>query len=224
MSRSEWLKEKRQEAEKGYDQVWSANYGDKWGTYPNASHLQFIQKFIEHLPQNSTVLDAACGAGRYIPYLLGERFVVVGIDQAQGMLDRAKEKFPEVQLLKIGLQEIAYEEVFEGAICMDAMEHVSPEDWPIVLNNFQRALKKQGYLYFTVEIQDEAEVKAAFEEAQRSGLPVVYGEWINDEVYHYYPPLEQVREWVQEAGFAIVEEDEGDGYHHFLMQKTKQVL
>lgn len=224
MSRSEWLKEKRQEAEKGYDQVWSANYGDKWGTYPNASHLQFIQKFIEHLPQNSTVLDAACGAGRYIPYLLGERFVVVGIDQAQGMLDRAKEKFPEVQLLKIGLQEIAYEEVFEGAICMDAMEHVSPEDWPIVLNNFQRALKKQGYLYFTVEIQDEAEVKAAFEEAQRSGLPVVYGEWINDEVYHYYPPLEQVREWVQEAGFAIVEEDEGDAYHHFLMQKTKQVL
>lgn len=220
MNRSEWLKEKRQEAEKGYDQVWSANYGDKWGTYPNASHLQFIQKFIDHLPQNSTVLDAACGAGRYMPYLLGERFVIVGIDQAQGMLDRAKEKFPEVQLLKIGLQEMSYQEVFEGAICMDAMEHISPEDWPIVLNNFYRAVKKKGYLYFTVEIQDEAQVKAAFEEAQRTGLPVVYGEWINDEVYHYYPPLEQVRESVQQAGFSIVEEDEGDGYHHFLMQKT----
>lgn len=220
MNRSEWLKEKRQEAERGYDQIWSANYGDKWGTYPNASHLQFIQKFIEHLPQNSTILDAACGAGRYIPYLVGERFVVVGIDQAQGMLDRAKEKFPEVQFDKLGLQEMSYQEVFEGAICMDAMEHISPEDWPLVLNNFQKALKKEGYLYFTVEIQDEAEVKTAFDEAKSAGLPVVHGEWINDEVYHFYPSLEQVREWVRQAGFVIVEEGEGDGYHHFLMQKT----
>ena len=220
MDRASWLKEKRQEAERGYDLIWSANYGDKWGTYPNASHLQFIQKFIERLPQKSTILDAACGAGRYIPYLVGERFVVVGIDQAQGMLDRAKEKFPEVQFVKIGLQEMSYQDVFEGVICMDAMEHISPEDWPLVLSNFQRALKKEGYLYFTVEVQDEAEVKAAFDAAQQSGLPVVYGEWINDEVYHYYPSLEQVREWVQQAGFVIVEEGEGDGYHHFLMQKT----
>ena len=219
MNRNEWLQEKRQEAERGYDQIWSANYGDKWGTYPNASHLQFLQKFIERLPQKSTVLDAACGAGRYIPYLVGEGFVVVGTDQAQGMLERAKEKFHEVQFVKIGLQEMSYQDVFEGAICMDAMEHISPEDWPLVLHNFQTALKQNGYLYFTVEIQEEAEVRAAFEEAERAGLPVVYGEWINDEVYHYYPSLEQVRQWVQQAGFVLVEEGEGDGYHHFLVRK-----
>lgn len=220
MDRTAWLKEQRQDAERGYDQIWSANYGDKWGTYPNASHLQFIQKFIESMPQKSTILDAACGAGRYLPYLLGERFVVVGIDQAQGMLDRAKEKFPEVQLVKIGLQELSYQEVFEGVICMDAMEHISPEDWPVVIHNFHRALKAQGVLYFTVEIANPEEVKTAFEEAQKAGLPVIYGEWINDGVYHYYPSLEQVREWVQQAGFAILEEGEGDGYHHFLMRKA----
>ena len=220
MNRSEWLKEKRQEAERGYDQVWSANYGDKWGTYPNASHLQFIQKFIAYLPPKSMVLDAACGAGRYMPYLIGEGLRVVGIDQAQGMLDRAREKFPEAQLERIGLQEMSYQDQFDGAICMDAMEHVSPEDWPVVLHNFQKALKPAGHLYFTVEIQNETEVQAAFEEAQRSGLPVVHGEWINDEVYHYYPSLEQVRAWVQQAGFVIMEEGEGDGYHHFLMRKT----
>ena len=115
---------------------------------------------------------------------------------------------------------MAYQEVFNGAICMDAMEHVSPEDWPPILGNFQRALKQDGYLYFTVEIQDEAEVRSAFEQAQAAGLPVVYGEWINDDVYHYYPSLEQVREWVQQAGLVILEEGEGDGYHHFLMRKA----
>ena len=220
MNRIDWLRERRLEAEERYSTWWGPLYGEQLGLYPNGSHVQFLQKFIEHLPQNSTVLDAACGAGRYIPYLVGERFVIVGIDQAQGMLERAKEKFPEVQFVRLGLQEMSYQEVFEGAICMDAMEHISPEDWPLVLANFQRALKKEGYLYFTVEIQDEAEVKAAFEEAQKLGLPVVYGEWVNDEVYHYYPSLEQVREWVQQAGFVILEESEGDGYHHLLMRKA----
>ena len=220
MDRAAWLKERRQEAEERYTKWWAPLYGEKFGLYPNASHLRFIEKFLGLVPQNSTLLDAACGAGRYEPYLLEKGHTVIGVDQAQGMLDRAKEKFPAVQYEKTGLQEISFENVFDGAICMDAMEHVCPEDWPVILGNFQRALKSQGYLYFTVEVADEAEVTAAYEEAQKSGLPVVYGEWFNDEVYHYYPSLEQVREWVQEAGFSILEEGDGDGYHHFLMRKA----
>jgi cyclopropane fatty-acyl-phospholipid synthase-like methyltransferase len=222
MDRTTWLRERRREAEKRYSTLWAPLYGEQWGQYPNASHLQFIQKFIERLSEKSTILDAACGAGRYFPYLIGERIHVTGIDQAQGMLERAQEKFPEVKLEKMGLQEMTYQDIFDGVICMDAMEHVSPEDWPLVLHSFQRALKQEGHLYFTVEIQDTAEVKAAFDEAQQLGLPVVYGEWINDEVYHYYPSLEQVREWVQHAGFVILEEAEGDGYHHFMMQRSDQ--
>lgn len=220
MDRISWLRERRREAEERYDLLWSQDYGEKWGTYPNASHLQFIQKFIDLLPPNSMILDAACGAGRYLPRLLRRGRTIIGIDQAQGMLARAREKFPEVEFEKVGLQEMSFEDVFDGAICMDAMEHICPEDWTVVLGNFQRALKQGGYLYLTVELQDEAEVKSAFEQAQVAGLPVVYGEWVNDDVYHYYPALEQVREWVQQAGLVILEEGEGDGYHHFLMRKV----
>ena len=136
------------------------------------------------------------------------------------MLARAKEFFPQVQFEKVGLQEMSFDKVFNGAICMDAMEHICPEDWMVIHQNFNRALKQEGYLYFTVEIADEVEVRAAFEEAKGQGLPVVYGEWVNDDVYHYYPSLEQVREWVKKAGFSILEEGEGDGYHHFLMSKA----
>lgn len=208
MDRPSWLKEKRREAEERYSTWWAPLYGEKYGKYPNSSHLQFIQKFLDLLPQTSSILNAACGAGRYMEQLLENGHTVIGIDQAAGMLARAKEFFPEVQFEKIGLQEMSFENVFDGAICMDAMEHVCPEDWIVIVRNFQRALKQGGYLYFTVEIADEAEVKAAFEEAQSQGLPVVYGEWVNDEVYHYYPSLEQVREWVQQAGFSLLEEGE----------------
>lgn len=146
MDRSDWLIEKRHEAEERYDTLWAPLYGEMWGVYSNATHQQFIQRFLSLLLQHSTILDAACGAGRYMSLLLEKGHTVVGIDQSQGMLSRSKVKFPTIHMEKVGLQEMFYDEVFDGAICMDAMEHVCPEDWPLVLNNFHRALKPQGYL------------------------------------------------------------------------------
>jgi SAM-dependent methyltransferase len=220
MDRSAWLIAMRGEIEARYDTLWAPLYGEKWGLYSNTTHQQFIQKFMSLLPQHSTVLDAACGAGRYMPMLLEKGYTVIGIDQSQGMLSRARAKFPTVQLEKVGLQEMSYQHVFDGAICMDAMEHIFPEDWPLILSNFRRALKPGGYLYFTVEIADENEVEQAFFRGQQLGLPVVYGELADEDVYHYYPPLEQVREWIRQAGLDLIEEGEGDGYHHFVMRKT----
>jgi 2-polyprenyl-3-methyl-5-hydroxy-6-metoxy-1,4-benzoquinol methylase len=190
MDRSEWLKEKRREAEERYDTLWAPLYSEKWGVYSNTTHQQVLQQFLSLLPQPSTILDAACGAGRYMASVLEQGHTVVGIDQSQGMLARAQARFPTVQVEKIGLQEIRYHEVFEGIICMDALEHVCPEDWPLVLSNFHRALKPQGYYYFTVEVANEKEIEDAFLRGKRLGLPLVAGEWPEQsDVYHYYPSL-----------------------------------
>lgn len=220
MDRSDWLKEQRREAEERYDTLWAPFYPEKFGVYGNTSHRQFIQKFLSLLPPRSTLLDAACGAGRYLSMLVEPGHTVVGIDQSQGMLARAKALFPNVQMEKLGLQEMRYHNAFDGAICMDAMEHVFPEDWPLVLDNFQRALKEHGVLYFTVEVADEREIEQAFIRGQNSGLPVVFGEWPDENaVYHYYPSLPMVRDWTNRAGLNLVEEGDGDGYHHFVARK-----
>jgi ubiquinone/menaquinone biosynthesis C-methylase UbiE len=221
MDRNDWIRERRREAEERYDTLWAPLYDEKWGVYSNDTHQQYIQKFLRLLPQPSTVLDGACGAGRYMSMLLEKGHAVVGIDQAQGMLARARAKFPTVHLEKMGLQEMNFSDTFEGAVCMDALEHVCPEDWPLILRNFQRALKPHGFLYFTVELADESDLERAFKEGQELGLPVVYGEWPdNDDVYHYYPSMSQVREWLQQTSFELVEEGEGDGYHHFVTRKA----
>ena len=222
MDRITWLREMRRICEEEYDTRWAPFYGEKWGLYSNTTHQKFIQEFLSLLPQRSTILDAACGAGRYLPFLLEKEHSILGIDQSQGMLARAKAKFPDVQFEKVGLQEMAYREVFDGAICMDAMENVCPEDWPLVLSNFQRALKQNGCLYFTaetIENADENEIKQAFERAQQAGLPVVYGEWPDEEVYHYHPTHQQVKEWAQQAGFEILKEGNGEDYYHILVRK-----
>jgi 2-polyprenyl-3-methyl-5-hydroxy-6-metoxy-1,4-benzoquinol methylase len=220
MDRNSWLKQQRQDSEESYSRLWAPTYDVDGGVYSNQSQQKFIQKFLNQMPQPGMILDAACGTGRYMGSLLENGRMVTGIDQAQGMLDRARLKFPSAHLQKMGLQEMDFQNVFDGAICMDAMEHVCPEDWQPILHNFHRALKPSGYFYFTVELADENDVKRAFQQGQALGLPMVPGEWINTEVYHFYPSMSQVRDWLQQAGFQILEEGEGYGYHHFLTRKV----
>ena len=152
------------------------------------------------------------------------------------MLARAHEKFPEASVEKVGLQELDYQEVFDGAICMDAMENVFPEDWPIVLSNFERAIKPGAYLYFTVELAAEKDVEQAVTESTQLGFPIIRGEWTQKGEYHYYPPVEQVKQWLDSAGFTLIEEQSapfaetdssadqeviyiGEGYYHVLAKK-----
>lgn len=146
--------------------------------------------------------------------------VIVGTDQSQQMLLQAQSKFPNVETKKVSLQEIDFVGEFNGVICMDAMEFVAPEDWPLVLSNFHRALKRNGHLYLTVELIEDDELRHSYIEATKQGLPVVEGEYAHEGYYHYYPQLEQVRTWMSQATFTAVEEGEGDGYQHFLVQKV----
>lgn len=97
MDRITWLREMRRECENQYDNVWAPLYGEeKAGLYDNATHLQFIQELLSLLGDRSSILDAACGAGRYEPFLLEKGHSILGIDQSQGMLARAQAKFPSV--------------------------------------------------------------------------------------------------------------------------------
>ncbi len=220
MDRQDWLTQMRREAEWRYDVLWAPQYGKEVGVYPNAMHLRFIRIFLSLVPQPSALLDAACGAGRYLGLLLEPGHTVTGIDQSEGMLARARDLFPAAHLEKIGLQEIAQQQAFDGIICMDALENVPPEDWPLVLGNFQRALTDGGHVYFTVELADAGEIAEAVARGQAMGLPVVAGEWADGDVYRFYPSQVQVREWLGQAGLKVVEEGEGDDYRHVLARKA----
>lgn len=234
----------RAQAEALYDHLAPA-YWTTFGFYDNEAHRQFIQKFLERLAPQSSLLDAGCGAGRYDGLLLEKGHRVLGIDQSAAMLARARqhfpqEGFPELRYAQIGLQEMEFQAEFDGAICVDAMEHVCPEDWPGILMRFHRALKPGGVLYLTVEAPDWEEVRASYEKARAQGLPVVFGEVVDElddaytqvaaqensailggqadrSVYHYHPSAEQVRTWLDQAGLSVEEEGSGNWYSHLLI-------
>jgi cyclopropane fatty-acyl-phospholipid synthase-like methyltransferase len=241
VERAEWLKQMRMMTEAIYDHI-SPQYWVNFGLYENETHLAFLHKFLDRLPPNSTLLSAACGAGRYDGILLEAGHHVIGIDQSTGMLERAREHFPKAQYRQMGLQEMNFHEQFDGAICLDAMEHICPEDWPGILQRFQEALKPGGWLYLTVEVPDAEEVKSSYERSRAMELPVLYGEVADNvessyqrvmtlrssdvkteiadaSVYHYHPSLDQVRTWLDAAGLDLDEQGSGHWYEHIIVRK-----
>jgi len=220
MGRSTWLKEKRRISEVRYDTLHASSYDQNWG-HINATHRSFLQRFLTLCPPGSTIMDAACGTGKYWSLILDSGRSVVSTDQSQQMLLRANDKFPNVRTEKMGLQEIDFVEAFDGIICVDAMEFIAPEDWPLVLTNFYRALKRNGHLYFTVELIEAGERTHAYSEGQKQGLPVVEGEYAHEGFYHYDPTLEQVKVWASQVSFSVIEEGEGDDYQHFLVRRVE---
>jgi len=225
MNRVDWLKEKRRLAEERYDNLWAPIYDENWGGI-DPVHQRFVTQLANACPIGGSILDAACGTGKYWPTLLASGRKFAGIDQSQKMLDYANSKFPQVAVEKLGLQELSYQSAFDLIICMDAMENVFPEEWPSVLANFHRALKPLGQLYFTVELLDREQLDHDYQAGLEQGLPVVYGEsavGVGEPGYaggyHYYPSMDQVRQWLGAAGFHIKGEEEANLYHHFWVEK-----
>jgi SAM-dependent methyltransferase len=238
MERAEWLMQVRIKAERLYDQI-SPQYWVTFGFGENGTHLAYLQEFLRRLAPGGMILSAACGAGRYDGILLDAGHSVLGIDQSAGMLARARERFPQARYQKMAMQEMQFREMFDGVICMDAMEHIFPEDYPGILRGFQRALKPGGLLYFTADRAEDADfdLDVYYAQARALGLPVVFGEVAQEAieqrvmenldvpeegdapVYHYYPPLAQVRAWIEQAGLAVEQEGTGSGLHHFLLKK-----
>ena len=115
MKRDAWLKEMRMKTKALYDHF-APLYWDRFGTSISEVHARFLIKFLGHLPLRSRILSAGCGAGLYDGLLLEAGHDVVGIDLSEGMIARAKERFPEVEYQVMGMQEMDFQEKFHGAV------------------------------------------------------------------------------------------------------------
>jgi SAM-dependent methyltransferase len=221
--RGAWRRNLRRVDEQQEDAL-AGDFDAQWGQI-EPTHQAFVERFLQLLPPDGRVLDAACGTGKYFSMVLASGRRLLGADHAGALLAAAAAKFPQVPTAKHDLQELPYQGEFDGVLCVDAMEFVPPEDWPPVLECFRRALRPGGWLYLTVELAPADRVRAANQAARRAGLPVVDGEvlWDGpDGYYHHYPTMQQVRAWLAAAGFAIQQEAEGPwheqgyAYHHVL--------
>ena len=225
MDRQAWLAQRRAAVLTSYDQG-AATYDDHG--YPVTAQHDWVARLLRACPPAATILDAPCGTGQYFSLVAAAGHRVLGADQSAGMLAQARARGVAITLDQVRLQDLPYDGEFDAIMTIDAMEHIPPEDWPLVLANLHRAARHGGLVYLTVEEVAEPEIEDAFASLTRRGLPAVRGEVIDGNVggYHYYPGPAQVTAWLQAASLHILDEgfqpEDGWGYRHFLLQAARQ--
>lgn len=222
--RRAFLDDQRWSQTERFDTRFARTYDRDWGAI-SATHEAFLCRLLDGTRPGGTLLDAACGTGKYWPLVLGSGRTVVGTDQSGGMLRQAAMKHPSVPIARLALLEIPFEGLFDAVMCVDALEYVGPEDWPGVLMRLRQAARPGTMLYVTVELCDETQARRDYEAARAAGEPVVPGEsLLGDEGpgYHHFPEQRAVDTWIEGAGLERVEMRDGDDYRHYLLRRPRE--
>jgi cyclopropane fatty-acyl-phospholipid synthase-like methyltransferase len=214
--RRRFLDERREICRHRFDTLHAPVYDDRWGAYLNPTHERCVRRLVSGLTPGASVLDAACGTGKYWTVLLEAGLDVTGVDQSQAMLDVAQAKHPGVTTRRVALQDLAADDLtgFDALLCVDAMENVGPEDWLPVASGLHGTLRPGGTAYLTVELPDPG----GPDPADDLDAPLREGEVVSGGAYHYYPPVAEATATLRRAGFTVAEVLEGDGYAHLLMR------
>lgn len=96
-------------------------------------------------PRNSRILDAGCGMGATLDYLIsGRRLDAIGVDSSQSMITAARRRSPELPVVCAELESLPFGEAeFDGILCECVLSQTSVR---AVLAEFKRVLSVGGLL------------------------------------------------------------------------------
>jgi cyclopropane fatty-acyl-phospholipid synthase-like methyltransferase len=217
--RRAFLDERRAVSRQRYDELHAPTYDETWGATCDPTHVAHVDRVIGALRPGDEVLDVGCGTGKYWPQLLVAGRRPFGVDQSARMLERARAKAPDVECRVLGMQDLSdaadLRGRFPALVCIDALENVGPEDWPVVVRGLAAVLRPGGLAYLTVEQPGEDDpVSDGSDPLLRAG------ELYDGIGYHFYPANEAVLGWLADAGFRVESSAVGDGYWHLLARLT----
>ena len=180
------MKDKIKEAVKAYDKIASI-YTD----YNFEKVMQFqLTKFISLL-KGKRILDAGCGVGRDVEYLMEDGLEVVGVDISENMIKHAKKNVPKGKFEVMDFRKMKFKDgSFDGVWAMASVYHIPNKEVIDTLKEFFRVLDKNGLLYVSVyEGEGEEERKDSVVGETRTFYSYKRGE---------------MEEKLEEAGFSIV--------------------
>ena len=137
----------RVDVREGYD-LWA----DEYDATPNPV-VAMDARHTTHLlsPQpGEIILDAGCGTGRNLGPIIAAGSHPIGMDFSLGMLRVARQKHPEVPLVRADLQrKFPFSDCsFDAVLCALIGEHLV--DLPTVFREIHRTLKPGGRFIFSV--------------------------------------------------------------------------
>jgi SAM-dependent methyltransferase len=143
------------------------------GTKPTPDQVERFDRFVRLLPPGGLVLDAGCGTGRFEPFFVGRGLRVVGIDNSDAMLDKAKQLAPTCEFRRMDIRKLEFpDSTFDGVASIAVVLHL---DWAGVesfLSEAKRVLKSGGMLHIATRTDDED--RTAVEQSTDGGAMLVH--------------------------------------------------
>ncbi len=174
------------EAVKLYDKL-SQVYDDYFSE--NADHLD---EFLALVPKGGKILDVGCGTGKDTGYMASKGFEIIGVDLSEGMLAKAKAKYPDLDLRLEDMRKLDFpKNNFDGILVAYAIFYIPKRDVLPTLKMLNCFLKKGGPTLFVIQEGKSEELFIP--------EPLMDGEMLFVNVYSE----EEFVELLKQAGFSV---------------------
>lgn len=111
----------------------------------------YADALLAGLPPGSRILDLGCGTGRpFAEYALARGHDVTGVDQAQALIDLARNRHPTSTWVLSTIEAYEPAGTFAAIVCWDALFHIERARHAALLARFAAALAPGGRLMLTV--------------------------------------------------------------------------
>ena len=126
-----------------YDEIAStydeSRFDNSYGKFIDRQERQFLARHLK----SKNVLNLGCGTGRFMEYSS------VGLDVSPVMLEEARKKFPDKQLIEGSAFAMPFQEdSFDAVICFHVIMHLNLKDTQAIFEEVHRVLKPGGIFIF----------------------------------------------------------------------------
>lgn len=134
-------------------QYYNTNAAKYAAAVEKQSPLPEVGKFLQCVQKDGNILDIGCGSGRDSRIFTNLGFQVTGIDIAEGILDEARWRSPNISFKKMDMRKLNFNnETFDGIWVSSSIgELPTLSDVKKTLNECFRVLKPGGCLHIRVK-------------------------------------------------------------------------
>lgn len=121
--------------------------------------FQFIDAAIQKYAHNpQALLELACGTGNILQHFVG-RYEISGLDISAPMLEKAKQKLPNVPFYEMSMADFKLDRKYDIIICMfDSINHLPDfENWVSTFRCVRNHLNSRGIFIFDMNTMERLE-------------------------------------------------------------------
>ena len=172
-------------------EFYNNNFDDYFQKTINLQDTIWLEKFITYLPKSSNILDVGCAFGRDSKYFSQKKFKTYGIDLSQKMIKEATKFSPKTKFFVMDMTDLKFNNnFFNGIWCSASLLHLKKEDSLNAISEFNRVLKKDGYLFINLK--------------EGQGEKIITDErYQQQEKFYSYYSSDEIKGMLQKNGFKV---------------------